>query len=84
MRVSRQTENWNSYLFYKAISSNFRADLGFVPKNNRKWFTLSHGYDKILDKDYLKRFTFNMKGDLSHNFSNKLILDKISIIKMAP
>ena len=71
-RVSRQTENWNSYLFYKAISSNFRADLGFVPKNNRKWFTLSHGYDKILDKDYLKRFTFNMKGDLSHNFSNKL------------
>ena len=72
IRISRQTENWNSYFFYRAISANFRADLGFVPKNNRKWMTFYQGYDKILNKKYLKRFTFSLKGDLTHNFKNEL------------
>ena len=58
--------------FYRAISANFRADLGFVPKNNRKWMTFYQGYDKILNKKYLKRFTFSLKGDLTYNFKNEL------------
>ena len=72
IRINRQTENWNTYFFYRAISANFRADLGFVPKNNRRWLTFYHGYDKILNKKYLKRFSLSFKGDLTHNFNNEL------------
>ena len=71
-RASRQTENWNSYLFYKSISANFRSDLGFVPNNNKKSFTLFQGYEKIFDKKYLKNFALSFTGDLSHNFNNDL------------
>ncbi len=72
IRISRQTENWNTYMFYRGISANYRADLGFVPKNNRKWLTFSQTYDKIINSEYLTRITLGLKGDITHNFNNKL------------
>ena len=71
IRISRQTENWQSLIFYRAISANYRADVGFVPKNNRKWLTISHGYQKYLDLDYLREYSISLKGDITNNFNNE-------------
>ena len=35
--LSRNTENWRTYLGYKYIDPEYRADVGFAVKNDRKW-----------------------------------------------
>ena len=37
--LSRNTENWRTYLGYKYIDPKYRADVGFSVKNDRKWLT---------------------------------------------
>ena len=71
-RVSRNTEHWDSYLYYRSISPGYRADVGFVPRINRKWTTLYHGYKSFFEREYLQEFKFSLKGDLTYNFDNKL------------
>ena len=71
-RLSRNTEHWDTYLFYRAISPGYRADVGFVPRINRKWTTIYHGYKSFYEKEYLQEFSIGIKGDLTYNFDNKI------------
>lgn len=71
-RLSRNTEHWDTYLFYRAISPGYRADVGFVPRINRKWTTIYHGYKSFFEKEYIQEFSVSLKGDLTYNFDNKL------------
>jgi hypothetical protein len=71
-RLSRNTEHWDTYLFYRAISPGYRADVGFVPRINRKWTTIYHGYKSFFEKEYLQEFSIGLKGDLTYNFDNKI------------
>ena len=72
IRLSRNTEHWNTSVFYKGISPGFRADVGFVPRINRKYGTLYHGYTSFFDKKYLKEFNASLKGDINYNYDNRL------------
>jgi len=72
VRLSRNTEHWNTSLFYKGISPGFRADVGFVPRINRRYGTIYHGYTSFYDKKYLKEFNASLKGDINYNYDNKL------------
>jgi hypothetical protein len=71
-RIARNTENWSTYLFYRAISPGYRADVGFVPRINRKWTTFYQGYRNFFEKDYLQELSVSIKGDLTYNYDNKL------------
>ena len=71
-RLSRNTEHWDTYLFYRAISPGYRADVGFVPRINRKWTTVYHGYKSFFEKEYLQEFSIGLKGDLTYNFENRI------------
>ncbi|MBJ34742.1 MAG: hypothetical protein CMC90_02425 [Flavobacteriaceae bacterium] len=72
IRLSRNTEHWNTYLFYKGISPGFRADVGFVPRINRRYGSIYQGYTSFFDKKYLKEFNTSLKGDINYNYDNQL------------
>jgi len=71
-RLARNTENWDTYLFYRSISPEYRADVGFVPRINRKWTTFYHGYKNFFEYDYLQELSISLRGDLTYNFNNDL------------
>lgn len=68
MRLYRNTEHWRSYFYYRDISPQFRADVGFVVQNNRRWTTFFHEYINILNKPALQKFGFGTKIDRIYTF----------------
>lgn len=72
IRLSRNTEHWNTNIFYKGISPGFRADVGFVPRINRRLLSIYQGYEALYDKKYLKEFSTSLRGDVNYNYDNKL------------
>ncbi len=69
-QLYRNTEHWESYFFYRNISPQYRADVGFVVKNNRRWGTLFHKYQNILNKPGLQSFGFGTKIDVVYTFED--------------
>ena len=69
-QLYRKTEFWQSYLFYRGLSPQYRADVGFVVKNNRRWWTLYHAYLNILNKPAIQSFGFGTKIDLVHTYQD--------------
>ncbi len=69
-QLYRNTEHWESYFFYRNISPQYRADVGFVVKNNRRWGTLFHKYQNILNKPGLQTFGFGTKIDVVYTFED--------------
>ena len=70
LQLYRNTEHWESYFFYRNISPQYRADVGFVVKNNRRWGTLFHKYQNILNKPGLQSFGFGTKIDVVYTFED--------------
>jgi hypothetical protein len=70
IQLYRKTEHWQSYLFYRNISPQYRSDVGFVVKNNRRWGTLFHEYNNIINKPALQSFSFGTKIDLVYTFED--------------
>lgn len=68
VQLYRKTEFWQSYLYYRNISPQYRADLGFVVKNNRQWGTFYHEYLNILNKPGIQSFGFGTKIDMVYTF----------------
>ncbi len=79
-QILRNTEHWLSLIEYKNLSPEYRADVGFVVKNNRRWLTLYHEYRKILDKKNIQSFGFGFKGDFLYNFNNELKVISLDLI----
>ena len=71
-QVYRNTEHWKSYLKLRDISPNFRADVGFVVKNNRRWATVYHLYQNISDRKGLQSYAFGTKADINYTFQGYL------------
>ncbi len=69
-QLYRKTEHWQSYLYYRNISPQYRADVGFAVKNNRKWGTLFHEYINILNKPGIQAFGFGTKIDVVYTFED--------------
>jgi hypothetical protein len=63
-QLYRNTEHWKSVFFYRDISPQYRADIGFVVRNNRRWGTVVHRYVNIINKPGLQAFGFGTKIDL--------------------
>jgi len=63
-QLYRNTEHWQSVFFYRDISPQYRADIGFVVRNNRRWGTVVHRYVNIINKPGLQAFGFGTKIDL--------------------
>lgn len=70
VQLYRKTEHWQSYLFYRNISPQYRADVGFVVKNNRRWGTLFHEYINIINKPAVQEFGFGTKVDVVYTFED--------------
>ena len=75
--LSRNTENWRTYLGYKYIDPEYRADVGFAVKNDRKWLTFFQNYESFYEKRFLQKIEYSIKYDMLHDFNNKL--DVISL-----
>lgn len=75
--LSRNTENWRTYLGYKYIDPEYRADVGFAVKNDRKWLTYYQSYKSFYEKRFIQNLEYSIKYDMLHNFNNKL--DVISL-----
>ena len=75
--LSRNTENWRTYLGYKYIDPEYRADVGFAVKNDRKWLTFFQNYESFYEKGFLQKMEYSIKYDMLHNFNNKV--DVISL-----
>ena len=59
MALTRRTENWTTYIAYKHIDPNYRADVGFAVKNDRKWITLLQSHNKFWNEGFLKKNDFS-------------------------
>ena len=70
IQLYRKTEFWRSYLYYRNISPQYRADVGFAVKNNRRWGTFYHQYLNILNKPGVQEFGFGTKIDLVYTFDD--------------
>ena len=75
--ILRSTEKWSSYIGYKHIDPNYRGDVGFVVKNDRKWLTLLQSYKMFWDLGLFKKASFTVKKDIVYNYKNNL--DVISL-----
>ena len=72
LTFERNTEHWKSYFTYRNISPDYQTDVGFVVKNNRRWGTLRHTYQNIVDKENLRSYEFGTKLDVNYTFDNNL------------
>jgi hypothetical protein len=70
IQLYRNTEHWQSYFFYRNISPQYRADVGFIVKNNRRWGTVFHQYQNIINKPGLQSFGFGTKIDVVYTFED--------------
>ena len=68
----RSTENWTTYLGYKHINPEYRADVGFAIKNDRKWLTFYQSYKKNWDKGFFKGTSYAIKKDILYDFNNNI------------
>ena len=69
-QLYRKTEHWQSYFYYRNISPQYRADVGFAVRNNRRWGTLFHEYINILNTPSIQAFGFGTKIDVVYTFEN--------------
>jgi len=72
LQLYRNTEHWKSYFFYRDISPEYQANVGFVVKNNRRWGTFFHEYRNFINKKGLQFFSIGTKADLNYTFQNYL------------
>jgi len=72
LQLYRNTEHWKSYFFYRDISPEYQANVGFVVKNNRRWGTVFHEYRNFINKKGLQFFSIGTKTDLNYTFQNYL------------
>ena len=70
LQLYRKTEHWQSYLYYRNISPQYRSDVGFVVKNNRRWGTFFHEYINIINKPAVQSFGFGTKVDVVYTFED--------------
>ena len=72
VQLSRNTEHWKSYAFFRNITPEYQANVGFVVKNNRRWGTIFHEYQNFINKKGLQFFSLGTKADLNYTFQNYL------------
>ncbi|MDA9879445.1 carbohydrate binding family 9 domain-containing protein [Flavobacteriaceae bacterium] len=71
-QLYRNTEHWKSYIYYRNITPEYQANVGFVVKNNRRWGTFFHEYQNFINKKGLQFFSIGTKADLNYTFQNYL------------
>ena len=84
VQLSRNTEHWKSYIFYRNITPEYQANVGFVVKNNRRWGTIFHEYQNFINKKGLQFFSIGTKADVVYTFQDylkALSIDGIFAIK---
>ena len=52
---------------YKNINPEYRADVGFAVKNDRKWLTFYQSYKKNWDKGFFKGTSYAIKKDILYD-----------------
>jgi len=72
IQLYRNTEHWKSYLYFRNISPEYQANVGFVVKNNRRWGTFFHEYQNFVNKKGLQFFSIGTKADINYTFQNNL------------
>ena len=72
VQLYRNTEHWKSYAYFRNITPEYQANVGFVVKNNRRWGTLFHEYQNFINKKGLQFFSIGTKADMSYTFGNYL------------
>ena len=72
VQLSRNTEHWKSYIFYRNITPEYQANVGFVVKNNRRWGTIFHEYQNFINKKGLQFFSVGTKADVVYTFQDYL------------
>lgn len=67
--MARNTENWNSYIYYEHKSPNYRTPLGFTVQTSVREWGLEHGYTHFFKDRFVKQMVVEVEGYVMHNYS---------------
>lgn len=67
--VERNTQNWNSSLYYNHKSPNYRTPLGFTVQTSVRELGFEHGYTHFYKDKFVKQLVIELEGDMQFNYS---------------
>ena len=70
--IRRETETWKSFVQYKAISDDFRSDIGFVTKNDIKQYDFWHSFYQYPNVKMLQNYRVSLRHEQTYNQSEIL------------
>ena len=68
--IGRNTEHWNSSVYYQHKSPNYRTPLGFTVQNSVRELGIDHGYTHFFKEKFVKRMNINVKGEMVFNYED--------------
>ena len=74
INISRISEHFTNFLYYREVSPNHQSDLGIITRNNRRFISCTNRYNKIIDFDFIREFGFAIDSDFVKNFNDELNL----------
>lgn len=66
--VERNTQNWNSSIYYQHKSPNFRTPLGFTVQTSVREMGFEHGYTHFYKDKFVKQLQVEVEGDMTFNY----------------
>ena len=70
--IRRETETWRSFIQYKAMSDDFRADIGFITKNDIKQYDFWHSFYQYPNNKYLQNYRISARHEQTYDHSEVL------------
>jgi hypothetical protein len=70
--IRRETETWKSFIQYKAISDDFRSDIGFVTKNDIKQYDFWHSFYQYPNRKFLQNYRVSFRHEQTYDHDKVL------------
>ena len=70
--IRRETETWRSFIQYKAMSDDFRSDIGFITKNDIKQYDFWHSFYQYPNKKFMQNYRISARHEQTYNHSEIL------------
>ena len=79
IKISRISEHFRNIIYYSEVSPNHQSDLGIITRTNRKFISFTNTYNNIINRDFVREFSFALDTDILKNFRNELNLISINL-----
>ena len=79
IKISRISEHFRNILYYSEVSPNHQSDLGIITRTNRKFISFTNTYNNIINREFIREFSFALDTDILKNFRNELNLISVNL-----